>query len=174
MLAILMLPAAALLYLIVLFVGFETRFLPNDLEFHAANVVTAAAVAIYWHLIWLPTMAWHRRRAVATAISAAAAVVLGLAIGFMFAWVDDEFGIIVGGITSITSWLIATCFIWRESAAERASRLRSCGVETIACLQCGYNMTGLREPTCPECGASFTLDELLRGQQSRDAAELSR
>jgi hypothetical protein len=173
MLAILMLPAAALLYLVVLFVAFEVNSFPDDAEFHLANMVTAPAVAVYWHLIWLPTMQWHRRRAMATAVSGAAAIALGAAVGFMVAFVDDEFGIFVGGVTSIIAWLIATCFIWRESAAERAERLRSSGGQTIACLNCGYNMTGLREPKCPECGGSFSLDELLRGQRSRESAELS-
>ncbi len=28
------------------------------------------------------------------------------------------------------------------------------------CPQCGYNMRGLTEAKCPECGAVFTLDQL--------------
>jgi predicted Zn-ribbon and HTH transcriptional regulator len=30
----------------------------------------------------------------------------------------------------------------------------------MACPNCGYNLTGLREARCPECGSQFTLDEL--------------
>lgn len=28
---------------------------------------------------------------------------------------------------------------------------------TFHCEQCGYNLTGLSEPRCPECGLSFTV-----------------
>jgi DNA-directed RNA polymerase subunit RPC12/RpoP len=30
----------------------------------------------------------------------------------------------------------------------------------IACPSCGYNLRGLKEAKCPECGAEFTLDQL--------------
>lgn len=31
----------------------------------------------------------------------------------------------------------------------------------LPCPKCGYNLTGLREARCPECGATYTLDELV-------------
>ena len=34
------------------------------------------------------------------------------------------------------------------------------GIDAIACPTCGYNLTGLREARCPECGSQFTLDQL--------------
>lgn len=30
----------------------------------------------------------------------------------------------------------------------------------MTCPACGYNMRGLTEARCPECGAEFTLDQL--------------
>ena len=34
----------------------------------------------------------------------------------------------------------------------------------LNCPDCGYVMVGLSESRCPECGARFTLDELVRRQ----------
>jgi hypothetical protein len=33
------------------------------------------------------------------------------------------------------------------------------------CLRCGYDMTGLTEARCPECGAEYTLDQLWMAQR---------
>jgi hypothetical protein len=35
---------------------------------------------------------------------------------------------------------------------------------SVRCPQCGYTMVGLKACTCPECGAAFTLDELIGAQ----------
>jgi DNA-directed RNA polymerase subunit RPC12/RpoP len=69
-----------------------------------------------------------------------------------------------GTILAPLLWLIATVFIWRETPAERGRRVRSAGNAGIACPTCGYNLTGLSESRCPECGNRFTLDELLAAQ----------
>lgn len=41
----------------------------------------------------------------------------------------------------------------------------------VFCPKCGYSLIGLRECRCPECGHSFTLDEIIRKQ---DFATLAR
>ena len=71
-----------------------------------------------------------------------------------------EVGIVIGGMAWAATWLASTALIWRETAAERRQRLARLGVEAIACPTCGYNLTGLREARCPECGSQFTLDQL--------------
>jgi rubrerythrin len=63
-------------------------------------------------------------------------------------------------------------FIWRETAQERVARLKTAGVDTIVCSVCGYNMTGLKEARCPECGVQYTLDQLYASQPSRDNVAL--
>ncbi len=72
----------------------------------------------------------------------------------------DAVAITLGTLGWIASWLIGTAFIWRETAKERGERLRQLGIHAIACPDCGYNLTGLREAKCPECGAAYTLDQL--------------
>jgi hypothetical protein len=34
----------------------------------------------------------------------------------------------------------------------------------VNCPQCGYSLIGLRDLKCPECGETFTIDELIRAQ----------
>lgn len=38
---------------------------------------------------------------------------------------------------------------------------------TLCCPKCGYDLTGLRESRCPECGAAFDLAALAQGQSIR-------
>lgn len=70
---------------------------------------------------------------------------------------------------AILLWMIASIFLWRETAAERGKRV-SGAHNAITCPTCGYNLTGLNEARCPECGSKFTLDELLASQASSAAA----
>ncbi|MCL4197791.1 MAG: hypothetical protein KJZ69_09900 [Phycisphaerales bacterium] len=38
---------------------------------------------------------------------------------------------------------------------------------TLCCPKCGYDLTGLRESRCPECGAAFDLAALAQRQSIR-------
>ena len=66
-----------------------------------------------------------------------------------------------------------TVIIWRETALERAKRLGEVSESAFACPNCGYNMTGLRQARCPECGTQYSLDELF-GMLRERAADLER
>ena len=72
----------------------------------------------------------------------------------------DEIAIVVGGMAWAATWLGSTALIWRETSAERRDRLARLGIGAIGCPTCGYNLTGLREARCPECGSQYTLDQL--------------
>src|SRR2546423_2402113 len=71
-----------------------------------------------------------------------------------------------GGIVPIV-WVLATVLIWRETPAERIARMSILGGK-VECPLCGYDLSGLREARCPECGSIFTLDQLVASQPKRE------
>ncbi len=81
-----------------------------------------------------------------------------------------SFTMFIGGVLAMLFWLFVTVFLWRETTAERAARVGGAGSSAVTCPTCGYNLTGLAEARCPECGTRFTLDELLASQPARVAA----
>lgn len=174
MLALLMLPLAAVLYgvVVVILVEMVFTFSYDFWAFIVTDLVTAGFVGTYWTRLWRGTVRWSTRRITLTVTSALGASVVSAGIGVIVWFVDDSFAAFVGGVSAILLWLTATVFIWRETTDERAMRLRSAGTEAIVCPSCGYNLTGLRQTACPECGASYTIDELVASQPSREAAEI--
>ena len=42
-----------------------------------------------------------------------------------------------------------------------SGRDRIVTAEDVPCPSCGYNLRGLREARCPECGSSFTIEQLV-------------
>lgn len=42
-----------------------------------------------------------------------------------------------------------------------SGRARIVTPEDVPCPSCGYNLRGLREARCPECGSSFTIEQLV-------------
>jgi hypothetical protein len=78
--------------------------------------------------------------------------------------------ILFGGGPVPIIWVLATVLIWRETRAERVERMGGLiGADAIVCPICGYNLSGLREARCPECGATYTLDSLIAAQPHREA-----
>jgi hypothetical protein len=143
--------------------------------FLTSGVLTWAAVAVYWCLLWRSGVAWTVSRVTRTLLAAVGAMVVGLVAGVIRAIATsagEGFGAFVGGVLAILLWLIATVFIWRETAAERAKRVAGSSKSAITCPTCGYNLTGLRESRCPECGSTFTLDELIALQQPKTEVEI--
>jgi DNA-directed RNA polymerase subunit RPC12/RpoP len=129
-----------------------------------AHLVTAATLVGGWLLIWRSELRWTPRRISWTIGVGLLALVLAAAVGVaviaILGWMDQEPAIFIGGIVWMLGWLGGTALAWRETARERAQRLAAFGVGTVACPTCGYNLTGLREARCPECGSKFTLDQL--------------
>lgn len=180
LLSIFMFPLAVVFYVAV-FVFSEqmTRGAPyrRDREmdwFLLADVLTWGAVSLYWCLLWRSAVVWNPRRVSGTMLSAAGALAIGVPAGIAAAAATSElgFGAFIGGILTMILWLIGTVFFWRESKAERAARVTNSGRSAITCPTCGYNLTGLTESRCPECGSKFTLDELLALQQPKLEAEI--
>jgi hypothetical protein len=135
-------------------------------------------VGAYWVILWHDMVPWNRRRvvrtALATVLSLAGGVVVAYAVRIISRQAPPPFAVLLGGGTVPITWVLATVLVWRETAAERLARLTAHGMPVIACPLCGYNLAGLTEARCPECGGSFTLEQvvLARPRAGAQAAEL--
>ena len=134
-----------------------------------ASLLALLVSSSAWLLLWHREVRWTPGRTGATLIAGGAAVVAGLVVGSMIAaamrWGEMEMGTMFGCMTAYLVWLGGTPFAWRETMRERGERLRTGGVaggrDAVRCPTCGYSMAGLREAKCPECGAAYTIDQLV-------------
>ena len=64
------------------------------------------------------------------------------------------FGVVVVFVTAVTCGCGGFVTLWRKRIRRRLRiALNQLGVRT--CLQCGYDLRGLTESRCPECGTPF-------------------
>ena len=135
-------------------------------------------VGAYWVVLWHDMVPWNRRRvtltAVATVLSLAGGVAVGLGCLAVTRMVPPQLAVLIGGGTVPITWVLSTVLLWRETAAERLSRLTAHGMPAIACPLCGYSLAGLTEARCPECGGRFTLEQIVlaRPRTGAQSAEL--
>lgn len=132
-------------------------------------------IAVYWIYLWRDIVLWTERRIWGTRLAAVCALAVGLVVGVIvrFALGAPAFpAVLFGGAIPPIVWVLATVLIWRETAEERIARISAAGTDAVLCPNCGYNMTGLREARCPECGSAFTLDQLVSSQPHRDRSVL--
>jgi hypothetical protein len=176
MLAIFMLPSAAMVMTVSWMIAYEARLADYPHRQLTAWIVSAICmwgfVGTYWLLLWRRSVRWSGWRSRMTLFACAAAALVGALFGLSTRWIDRDFGFFVFAATTPLAWLPMTVFIWRESAAERAGRLSNSSESALSCPVCGYNLTGLSTARCPECGTSFTIDELLRRQPGREQVEI--
>jgi hypothetical protein len=76
-----------------------------------------------------------------------------LTFGFWALWM----AITLAGI-SYRSWFWWACLmilgllLYRDHCRQRLQALRELRWQACLCLRCGYNLTGNKSGTCPECG----------------------
>jgi hypothetical protein len=171
LLSILMFPLAAMLY-VVAFVVYEQATRKNYYSeridmFLVAGLVTWLFVGVYWCLLWRSAAKSNLNQIGSSLLAAVIALVLGGAAGVLIGAAigngrgGQSFGSFTGSVLTILFWLAATVIMWRETAAERAAKIKGSLKSTVTCPTCGYNLTGLTECRCPECGSKFTIDELM-------------
>lgn len=128
-----------------------------------ASFVTGGVLVAAWVRVWYRQVVWDHRRRVLTAASVLFSLIFAGLIGLAVAKLTrrEGIGIFIGSMFGAVGWLASTAIIWRETARERCARLQSMSKGVLTCPRCGYNLTGLRGTRCPECGAEYSLDELV-------------
>jgi hypothetical protein len=164
LLSMLLMPLMIVVYIGIMIVLSEIFSMYNHWPLFAAWGGTWLIAGAYWLAIWHSSVNWTTTRVRHTVWTVFAAGGCGLAVYFLTflgAPLDSEPAAFFGSVIAILGWLIATVFLWRETPVERAERLAKLGAGNVACPACGYNLTGLKTTTCPECGASFSIQELV-------------
>src|SRR5688500_16911815 len=118
LLTILLFPSATLL-LFMSFIFIERLILRDeDDAFPVAALLTAIYMVLYWLAVWRGAVFWTRRRVRLTWESAAAAAVIGIALGAAIAMVwpySEGLAALFGSLSAAVLWIIGTICIWRES-----------------------------------------------------------
>ena len=175
-LSALIIPLATLVYSITAYIAFRRSYGGSSVSevsiFTTCSLVSWAFIAICWVGLWRHGVVWSTKRKCLTVIWPFATALIGVLTAFGFGAFTSSYESEVGYFFASASipliWLIGTILIWRETSAERDIRLQSTDADAITCAVCGYNLTGLTEARCPECGTTFTLSDLFGRQPKRN------
>jgi hypothetical protein len=177
-LAMLLLPSAGAVFLLLFLALVPTSGPPPVERLLLVWAALYAFVGTYWVVLWRDMVPWNLRRvrltALATALSLAGGFAVALGCRAVNRQVPPPIAVLLGGGTVPITWVLSTVLVWRETAAERLARLAAHGMPAVACPLCGYSLAGLTEARCPECGGSFTLEQvvLARPRTGTQPAEL--
>lgn len=176
LLAMVVVPTAVVVYF-VSFILFESQ-ISLFFAFIWSGAFTWLFAAAAWLAIWRESVRWTTLRKWGTLLLAPLALLAGVLLGTLGTaglWgPEPDLIAFIASTLAILFWLGSTALLWQETAAERAERLRQSAGDAVRCPRCGYNLTGLYEAACPECGSRFTLDQLYGAQHREviaDAAE---
>ena len=176
-LAMLILPVSGAVFVILSTTLLGQGGPPGLIQVLTLWTVTYLFIGAYWVLLWRSVVRWTAARKLQTVLAVPGALVLGALVGVAFMELvanaaPFQIAVLVGGGVVPIAWVLATVLIWRETPRERMERISAAGRDAVCCPICGYNMTGLHEDRCPECGSKFTLDQLLAGQPVHERAAL--
>ncbi len=176
-LAIAVIAATPVVYPVVYMIIERSWIRRDEQALLVADLITALLFGSGWVAVWRRQVHWTQARVAFTLAAALIAIVPGYGVYLILvaqARHLEEPAIVLGGMLWAVVWVAATAVIWRETPAEQVGRYKRVGVEAIVCPACGYILSGLHEARCPECGAAYTLDQLLASSmQARAEAELT-
>ena len=173
-LAMLLLPATGAVFIILFVAVLRPDSNPGLPRLFLTWFILYLFIGTYWVLLWRSAVRWTPWRVLYTVGGTALALLAGVAMGVLCMSLNAQIPVPAlvmfgGGLVPIV-WVLMTVLVWRETNAERAARLAAVGASEIVCPVCGYRMAGLREARCPECGAAFTIEQLVAAQPTRPAA----
>lgn len=125
-----------------------------------AGFVTFVTTITCYILIWRGMVNWTRWRQRATVAAVALSHPIGIPLGILISQGDDDFGWFLSAVLPIAVVVLASVPIWIQSPFKR----KPLPPMSVPCPQCGYDLRGLSEARCPECGTRFTLEQLVRSQ----------
>ncbi len=174
LLSLLLLPLSGIVYgsVTAFSVSVILGFSNEHFAFLISGLTTWIFIAVYWILLWQRSVRWSRFRVAATTLAVPGSIAVAFIIFTTLRTLNTELAMFVASLTAIFLWVTATVFIWTETARERRERIGASRPDVISCPTCGYNLTGLHQPICPECGDTFTLDELFAAQPSTTDEDL--
>lgn len=148
----------------------ENLFIPGDLLGHWVPVIDLTLMPLW--LLALLVIVWRRRNPPELSIT----FVTGLFAMHWFSYWSissrlssaDHYGI---HLSFVSSCVIVVAVLGEARAVSRQSWLRTLGQLMTGrfrgedqrvgmCPKCGYNLYGLTERRCPECGRGFTFEEV--------------
>ena len=170
LLSFLALPGGAIVYILVVAVA-ESRleYRHEHWAYVIAGAVTLPVVIKWWLAVWAGSVRWTIGRKLATAGAVVAALAVGLGVAYTASVLREGriLPALLGSVSAIVAWMVAACILWRTKPAELADAATS--KAAVRCPRCRYDLTGLREARCPECGESYTLDALFAAQRPNAA-----
>lgn len=130
------------------------------------------ALLIQW-LIWRGVVSWTPKRRSRTRW-----VWLGLlavcalqGCGWVLTGLDLDFIAPASIVCTVFLTLIALILnfaFWTETPTERAKRMARGGLNRTACPICRYDLAGLTNLRCPECGSEFTFGAIVDENRRRE------
>jgi uncharacterized paraquat-inducible protein A len=163
LMTVFLVPIAGLFYTLAFVWANRTSRSDYPFTWIFAGALSWLILALGFFLIWRTRINWTRRRISLTISAAIASVLLASIFGVVASFAESGFGWFLTSALAPALWLLATAVIWSDSPAEFVQRQTRTN-KSILCPTCNYNLTGLTEARCPECGASFTLDALFAAQ----------
>ncbi len=129
-------------------------------------------LGLFW-LIWRGVVCWNSARKHST--------VRGIVYGYLIMGALTAIGLLVlpfpevGGPVGCVLIALAPplilifwMFAWTESPRERAKRLGIENLRRVLCPNCKYDLSGLTNLSCPECGHHYTLGTLIEETRKRE------
>lgn len=165
LLALLVIPGTVFVW-VVTFMMTDARPIDTDHCAVIASLASCLFTAVYWTAVWRRDVRWTPAKVLASVLSVVGAGLLGIVLMALLGPITYGFQAIqVATLGAQSAWLVATILLWRDTTPRPAAK-----ADEIVCPACGYNLAGLTEIRCPECGARFTVDDLFARQPGRRTA----
>lgn len=111
MLALFMLPLAAVIYMIVFacLLEFVFSYTNEDAAFFISNLITAGFMVLYWSFLWKQSVQWTSRRIGLTLAAGVVSIIAGCILGLFVRFVEIRWE---------SSWEVSArfCYGWSRPA----------------------------------------------------------